>query len=75
MEKRREAIVLAKTATAGTYDIYTAKEGKLDKPLVTGDASFNDVTKIRSFIAPKNAKKPFDLYFYVENVVGATKII
>ena len=70
---RKDAVIIAKTATPGNYDIYT-KTGKLDKPLITGDPLFNDVTKLRAIIAPEKAKKPNDLYFYMENVVGAHTI-
>lgn len=73
--KENSAIVLGKTTTPGAYDIFS-ETGKTNsgEGLVTGDSTFNDATKIRGFIAPKNAIKPNDVYFYVENVVGATNI-
>lgn len=36
LAKRREAIIVAKGAKAGDFDIYTMADGKLKKPLETG---------------------------------------
>jgi hypothetical protein len=72
LSETKQAIVVAKTATPGTYDIYS-KDAKL-KQLVTGDATFHKHAKLRAFIAPKLAKKEYDVYFYIEDEVGATNI-
>ena len=71
---RKTVVVVAKTITPGAYKIYTINDGLLDKELATFDPLFADATKLRVIIAPDSAKKPDDLYFYMENVAGATNI-
>lgn len=75
LDVRRQAIIVAKSATAGEFDIYTMAAGKLTTPLkIVGDPAFTGNKVLRAVIPPRTANKPNEIYFYAENVTGGTNI-
>ena len=74
LENRGDAIIVAKTATPGEFNIYTQAK-KLDTPLKTGgDPAFQGSKVLRAVVSPRTAKKANEIYFYAENVSGGTNI-
>lgn len=71
--ERGKAVVIAKGAENGKYDIYTEK-GKLDKPLITNTKKVDDSAKLKVIMAPKSSGKSNELYFYFDNEVGKVNI-
>ena len=75
LTEKDKVLVVAKTATAGEYEIYEQTKGKLAGKIVCGsETQYHDATKLRAMIPAKGANKPEEVYFFFERVKGATKI-